>query len=237
MDMFWKNHGIEKRDLLIPASLLLGFIILSLSILWVGGKLGGESFVFGSTNTKTPGPTAGAIVKITDRKDAPRIGAGKVELVVFSDFQCPFCQSFVNGAYKEIKQKYVDTGKVKLIFRHYPLSFHINAQKSGEAAECANRQGQFFPYHDILFAKAKSDGAGLDNASLKQYAKDLGLDTTKFNSCLDNGEAAAVVKADFAEGQKVGVSGTPTIFINGIKVVGAAPFANFETIIEAELKK
>ncbi len=231
--MFWKQHNIEKKDLLTPGAILIGSILISLSICWGNGGFGGVAL----KTSDAPEPAAGQIIKIADRKDAPRVGSGKVEVVVFSDFQCPFCQRFVNEAYKEIKTQYIDTNKIKFIFRHYPLGFHINAQKSGEASECANRQGRFWEYHDILFAKGKPDGAGLDNTSLKQYAKDMGLDTTKFNSCLDSSETAEIVKADFAEGQKAGVTGTPTFFINGSKLLGAQPFTNFQSVIEGELKK
>jgi len=175
--------------------------------------------------------------KLTERRGAPSIGSGKLEIVEFSDFQCPFCQRFFNEAYKEIKSKYIDTGKAKLVFRHFPLSsFHVNAQKAAEAAECANKQNKFPEYHDVLFEKGQADGTGLAVFDLKQYAKDLGLNTAKFNSCLDNGETADIVKKDIEDGGKAGVTGTPTIFINGEKIVGAQPYSNFEQKIEAALK-
>lgn len=237
--MFWQNHGIEKKDLLISASILLGSIIISLSICFSAVKLaGGDVKLFGQGDSAKVGAgDTPSIIKVVDRKEAPRIGGGQLEIVEFSDFQCPFCQQFFNGAYKDIKTKYIDTNKVKFIFRHYPLSFHKNAGISAEAAECANRQGKFWEYHDLLFAKAKPDGAGLNLADLKQYAKDLKLDTNKFNSCLDNGETKDAVKKDFEEGQRSGVNGTPTIFVGGVKLVGAQPFTNFEKAIEEALKK
>jgi protein-disulfide isomerase len=243
----------HSKELTLPMSVLLASIILA------GGMLGASALMaqnlktvlgtVGKTNTITlptnpsqpsqPSavPTApGGVVKVEARKDAPTMGKGKVEIVEFSDFQCPFCQKFFNDAYKQIKAKYVDTGKAKLVFRHYPLSFHQNAQKAGEAAECANRQGKFWPYHDVLFQKAQADGKGLEVESLKQYAKDLGLNSDKFNACLDNGETASIVSSDTTAGNNAGVSGTPTVFINGQKVVGAQPFSAFESIIESALK-
>jgi protein-disulfide isomerase len=165
-------------------------------------------------------------------------------MVEFSDFQCPFCAKFFKETYSQIKSKYIDTGKVKLVFRHYPLPMHQNAQKAAEAAECANRQGKFFEYHDLLFENSQSDGSGLAMEDLKKYADQLGLNKgtlgfgkDKFNQCLDRGEAAETVKKDVSDAQSAGISGTPSFFVNGKKIVGAQPFANFEQAIEEALKK
>lgn len=236
--MFWEKYGIAKKDLLVPGSVIVGAILISISIFAVGGSFSGLKTNTGSDQNQV-GSGAGDSaknVKVAERKGAISLGTGKVEIVEFSDFQCPYCQRFFNESYKEIKAKYIDTGKVKLVFRHYPLPFHQNAQKAAEAFECAGKQGQAFAYHDILFAKGQADGTGLNVSDLKQYAKDLGLDQTKFNTCLDSGETAAIVKADLAEGQKIGVSGTPTFYIDGTPIVGALPFSNFASVIEEALK-
>jgi len=177
--------------------------------------------------------------QVNIRADAPATGNknAKVAVVEFSDFQCPFCESFASGAFKEIKNKYIDTGKILFIFRHFPLtSLHKNAQKAAEAAECANKQGKFFQYHDLLFGKGGADGAGLDTISLKQYAKDLGLNQAQFDNCLDSGAAASAIAKDISDGATAGVSGTPTLFVNGKKIVGAQPFNVFEQAIEEALK-
>lgn len=235
--MSLKKYGIAEKDLLMPGSILVGAILISASIFFNTGKI--SSFGSGSEtiaqNGQAPG-SGSAIVKIEERVGEPTEGSGKVELVVFSDFQCPYCKQFFDGAYKEIKSNYIDTGKAKLVFRNYPLSFHVNAQKAAEAGECANKQGKFWQYHDTLFTKANGDGTGLAVTDLKQYAQNLGLDTSKFNSCLDNGDAADTVKKDFDAGVKAGVTGTPTIFINGKMIVGAEPFSTFQPEIEAALK-
>jgi protein-disulfide isomerase len=231
--MFWKKHGIEKKDLLMSASVLIGAILISASICWGGGKL---SWPKNESADSQAEKKSGEDVKIAKRSDAPSIGSGKVEIIEFSDFQCPYCQKFYNEAYKEIKAKYIDTKEVKLTFRHLPLPFHVNAQKAAEASECANKQDKFFEYHDILFEKGQSDGTGLAVADLKQYARDLGLNATKFNSCLDSGETTEIVKKDLEDGQKAGVSGTPTFFVNGKKIIGAQPFSVFSAAIEEALK-
>jgi protein-disulfide isomerase len=162
----------------------------------------------------------------------------KVTIVEFSDYQCPFCKRFYTDTEGQIRDQYVKSGKVKIAFRNFPLPFHSNAQIAAEAAECAAKVGgndAFWKYHDTLFTKGDGDGTGLDAASLKQYAKDQGLDTAKFNTCLDNHETKAIVDKDTADGSAAGVQGTPTSYINGKQVVGALPFANFKTEIDTAL--
>lgn len=156
-----------------------------------------------------------------------------VTLVEFSDYQCPFSERFFNQTLPQIEKNYIKTGKVKMVFRNYPLAFHQNAQKTAEAAECAGEQGKFWEFHDTIFKNQKD----LDLTSLKKYAKNLGLETKKFNDCLDSGKMAAQVQKDTSEGSKYGVSGTPCFFVNGLKIEGAMPFAAFEEAIEKELKK
>jgi len=160
-------------------------------------------------------------------KDAP------VEIIEFSDFQCPFCGKFFSETLPLLKQKYIDTGKAKIIFRDFPLGFHQFAQKAAEASECADEQGKYWAMHDKIFGNQSA----LDTASLKKYAQEIGLDTAKFNACLDSGQFASEVQKDLADGQSYGVSGTPSFFINGISLVGAQPFSAFEQIIESELAK
>lgn len=152
----------------------------------------------------------------------------KVTLVEYSDFQCPYCGA-VNPTLEKVLTDY--KGKVKLVFRHYPLSFHENAQKSAEASECASAQGKFWEMHDKMFANQTS--LTVDN--LKTYAKDLGLDTTKFNKCLDDGTYAQKVKDSLAAGTNLGVQGTPATFVNGTLVSGAQPYESFKSAVDAAL--
>ncbi|HLD88762.1 MAG TPA: thioredoxin domain-containing protein, partial [Candidatus Nanoarchaeia archaeon] len=133
----------------------------------------------------------------------------------------------------QIKKEYVETGKVKIIYRDFPLGFHENAFNSALAADCANEQGKYWEYHDKLFGNQQS----LDKDSLKKYAKDLSLDTTKFNNCLDTEKYKDEVNKDQADGTAAGVSGTPSFFINGKLLVGAQPFSSFKTAIDNALAK
>jgi len=154
-----------------------------------------------------------------------------VTIVEFSDFECPFCARFHTDAWKQINEKYVKTGKVKFVYRDYPLPFHPNAQKAAESSECAKEQGKFWEMHDVLFAKGVEGGV----TTFKTYAKDLGLNTAKFNDCLDSGKYESEVNKDLEDGSKYGVQGTPAFFINGVLVSGAQPFQAFQQVIEAQL--
>jgi protein-disulfide isomerase len=163
--------------------------------------------------------------------DAPVKGPNnaKVTVVLFSDFQCPFCSRAV-PVLKEIEDGY--KGKVKIAFKQLPLPFHDKAHLAAEAALAANEQGKFWPYHDKLFANQQA----LDRASLEKYAEELGLNMSKFKAALDSGKFKDKVDSDAKEGAAVGATGTPTFFINGTKVVGAQPFDAFKTVIDTELK-
>jgi len=174
-------------------------------------------------------PEAPTIVSPSALKISGRPAKGatnpQITIVEFSDFECPFC-SRTQPTLKQLMQDYPN--KIKLVFKHFPLPFHANAQKAAEAAECANAQGKFWEMHDKLFENQQA----LAVTDLKKYAADLKLDTAKFNKCLDDGEKASVVKADAATGESVGVGGTPSFFVNGEMLVGAQPVANFKAIID-----
>jgi protein-disulfide isomerase len=151
-----------------------------------------------------------------------------VEIVEFSDFQCPFCQR-VGPAVTQVLNTYGD--RIRLVYRQYPLPNHANARPAAEAGMCANDQGKFWPYHDRLFANQQRLGA----SDLKQYAVDLGLDAARFNACLDSHKYVPLIDADISAGNESGVNGTPAFFINGRLLSGAQPFEAFKKIIDDEL--
>jgi protein-disulfide isomerase len=121
-------------------------------------------------------------------------------------------------------------GKVRLVFREFPLDFHKNAKKAAEAALCANDQGKFWEYHDLLFKNQQK----LEVPQLKEHASAAGLDSAKFTGCLDSGQHTKDVEADMATGQKLGVPGTPTVFVNGI-LLSSASMDEFKRVIDEEL--
>ncbi len=164
-----------------------------------------------------------------------------VTVIEFTDYQCPFCGRHFQQTFGEIKKNYVDTGKVKYVVRDFPLSFHPNAHIGAEATECAHAQGKFWEMHEKLFSN-QDTWSGMADAvpTLKQYAKDLGLNTSKFNSCLDNHDMAKEVDADLAAGSAAGISGTPGFWIvsddgQSKSVSGAYPYATFQAAFDAML--
>jgi protein-disulfide isomerase len=136
----------------------------------------------------------------------------------------------------QIVSEYIAKGKVKLVYRDFPLSFHKDSRSSSLAANCAGEQGGdkvYFKYHDKLYENQTS----LGTESYKKWAAELGLKADQFSKCLDSEKYASEVDKDFQDGASYGVSGTPAFFINGRKIVGAQPFAAFKTIIDDELSK
>jgi protein-disulfide isomerase len=153
-----------------------------------------------------------------------------VTIIEFSDFQCPFCGR-VEPALKEVLKTFGD--KVRLVYRQFPLGFHANAEKAGEASLCANDQGKFWEMHDAMFANQHA--LGVDK--LKATAARLGLNTDQFDNCLDSGKYKAQVQKDLAAGMAAGVQGTPTLFINGRAISGAVPFSEITRVIDDELER
>jgi protein-disulfide isomerase len=152
-----------------------------------------------------------------------------VTIVEFSDYQCPYCKSAAT-VLNDTVRKY--PGKVRLVYKHYPLqSIHKEAAKAAEAASCANEQGKFWEMSDRLFANPQS----LQTATLKAYARDLGLNAGAFDKCLDDGKHAATWQKHVGEGNLFGVSGTPTVFVNGRVLVGGVSPRNLDDMIEEEL--
>lgn len=166
--------------------------------------------------------------------DAPSIGGknAKVTIVEFSDFQCPYCSKAVE-IIGQIKKKYGND--VQVAFKNFPLPFHTDAPKAAEAGLCAQAQGgdYFWKLHDAMFAE--QDKLKVDD--LKAKAKKIGLNTKKFDECLDSGAMAAKVQETMKEGETVGVKSTPTFFVNGQLVSGAQPIEVFSEIIDEELAK
>lgn len=167
--------------------------------------------------------TDGAPIRGT--ADAP------VTVVEFSDFHCPFCKR-VQPTLTKVLEKY--PGKVRLLFRHLPLdALHPQARNAAEASWCAQDQGKFWEYHDLLFANAPK--AGEDD--LKHYAEQIDLDVKKFESCLSQNTHRDSIQRDIDEVTKLGMSGTPAFFINGRPLSGAQPLEKFVQVIDEELAR
>jgi protein-disulfide isomerase len=152
-----------------------------------------------------------------------------IELIEFSDFQCPYCQR-ANPTVAQVLSTYGD--RIRFVYRHFPLGNHPNAKPAAEASQCAAEQGKFWEYHDALFANPSK----LADGDLKQRAAELALDTAKFNACVDTHKYKTQVEADMKAGEEAGVNGTPAFFINGRMISGAQPFDAFKRVIDDELE-
>lgn len=237
-----KNKNFSRPNLSIPISIIIAGLIIGGAIIYNGGSVDEKNV------------STGQIAQIQDLPDSPEPLPAEelptiqnfeitkadhirgdfnapITLVEFSDFECPFSARH-NPTLIKILDDY--SGKVRLVYRHFPLGFHPNAQKAAEASECAAEQGKFWEYHDKLFEN-QPNGYSLEK--FKQWAKDLGLNSGKFNECLDSGKFAQKVKGDFQEGAEKGVNGTPATFVNGQLVSGALPFDSFKQTIDSLLNQ
>lgn len=232
------KSGLDKSKLILPASILIAAVLISGTLIY--------------TKKSSPsGNLAGAAIggqQVPREKvdvsadDDPFIGNknAKVTIIEFSDFQCPFCRKFWNDTLPQIKKEYIDTGKVKFVYRDFPLDFHAGAKPAAEGTECADDQGKFWELHDKIFQEQDKQGQGtiqFTKADVVKWAGQIGLNMTQFNQCLDSGKYKAEVEKDMSDGTAAGVSGTPTTYVNGRQLVGAQPFEAFKAIIEEELKK
>jgi protein-disulfide isomerase len=179
------------------------------------------------------GSVGAAAAPVKGKPEAP------LTVVEFSDYECPFCGRHVRDTWPKLAAEYMDTGKVKFVFRDFPLEqIHRSAFKAAEGARCAGQQGKYWEMHDRLFANQRALGP----AELTGYATALGLDTAAFDACLSSGSQAAAIRKDMADGRAAGVTGTPAFFIGvmdksgTVKVLrtitGARPYEAFKAAID-----
>jgi len=236
----------KKENILVVKKSTL-FIIIVVIIAFIGGVMGLRLTGFFNSGNNTTDNNTEMIVS-----DSPILGNSDatVFVVEFSDYECPYCEAAEGTNYQVISylkqrdstweapvpkiiEEYVNTGKVKLVFRQYPT--HQNF-KAAEAAKCAQEQGKFWEYHQTLFEKYEA----LTVTDLKKYAADLGLDLNQFNQCLDSEKYKDSFQKDMDDGKALGVTGTPTFFIGNEekgyeKIVGAQSFSEFKKVIESKI--
>lgn len=159
-----------------------------------------------------------------------------VTIVEFTDYQCPFCARFYEQSYGQIMSEYVETGKVRYIFRDLPLPFHPNAEPAAVAARCAGKQNKYVEMHDKLFeTQTEWESVSDTTALFTGYAKEVGVGEGAFTSCLSDTSVAEAVQADADLAAEVGATGTPTFYVNGTALVGAQPYASFKTLIDSKI--
>lgn len=230
---------------LIGAAFWTGTLYQQVKMLRSGTTANANAQVAGTqTDTGDPQVQKQVVLEGDDWKqllDKPAATMGKksakVVMVEFTDYQCPFCEQAFQQTFPQIKKDYVDSGKVFYVLRDMPLSFHPNAKPGALAARCAGEQNKYVEMHDTLFGKQSE---WVNETDVKDkfvgYAKDLGLNVGKFTSCYTDKKYEKDVDADIALAGKVGVTGTPTFFIDGKEVVGAQPVGVFTAALDEALK-
>ena len=224
------NSQSPKSSLSVPLSIMVAGLLIA-----------GAVWFKGSGSVDTTATVGGAKPIKVEMGDLPALGnaEAKVTIIEFGDYQCPFCGLFFKQVEPILRDQYIKNGQARMVWRDFaflgPESFW-----AAEAARCANDQGKFWQYHDILFNRQNGENQGAfvkDN--LKKFAGELGLDQTVFDNCLDGGKYTQAVKDDTDYSRSVGVNSTPSTFINGEMVEGvnqADPFTSFKNVIEKYLK-
>jgi protein-disulfide isomerase len=203
-----------------------------------GKQLVVDPIPLGAGALPNPGASGSAAKVSVDLGDSPVLGQASAEVVIveFSDYQCPFCAKFASEALLAIEAAYIDTGKVKLVYKDFPLDFHPEAAPAAEAAHCVREQlgdAGYFAMHDKLFVGQRS----LGQANYILWASEVGANAGEFAECISSGKFSSTVAADLVAGQQAGVQGTPGFLIGSeaegfVLVSGAQPFSVFEQVIE-----
>ncbi len=258
------THHSSKNDsfaaYVLPLSILLAAVIIGYSLVAssaaIAAGLGDLTISGAGTNVPSavvpddgtgalqPGPTL-PMAQLAATDFAGKIGSDSAPVVMieYSDFQCPYCRRHYEATHKDLVTNYVDTGKLQIIFKDFPLSFHPFAAPYANAARCAAEQGKYVEMHDKIFDEQTiidPTGATVSSVTLddvKTWAQDLGLNTSQFNSCFDAQKYQSNIDATFAEGSTQGVSGTPSFVLGergekGQLIVGALPAAVFNAAID-----
>ena len=234
---FKRSHFYSVLTVLaFAAGVLLGYVVWGMNSVTETAAVAAQS---PQTTTQSQGPVVEAPVTAqpkyirydVESEGFPSIGpaGAPITIVEFSDYQCPFCRRWHEEVYQPLMEAY--PGKIRLVYRHLPLtSIHPEAFPAAEAVMCAGEQDAYWDYHEKLFS---SDQLGAD--VYEQYAKDLGLDLAKFESCITEGRYRDAIQADSDFAVNLGARSTPTFFINGLAVVGAQPLDVFRQVIDKEL--
>lgn len=219
----------QRRQRLITIGLIaLGAAIVVFAVVWPQIRPAGEIV------TVTPAALPNTEGLSVGDPNAP------VTIDVFEDFQCPACKSFTENIEPLVIQNLVGAGQARYVFHNYPFLDGNGAASNGEsdqaanAAMCANEQGKFWEMHSILYANWNGENRGaFNNRRLQAMAESIGLDMDAFNSCFSSNKYEGEIQADFDLGQEMGVSGTPTVFVNGNRVGAPGKIASYDEIFQA----
>lgn len=242
--MYNMEQTTKKQPYLIFIAIIIAGLLVSGAILWKDGSGSGENEdnSAASSNIKSSGASKNGkpkrtkeYVKIEGEGDDPVLGSpnAPVSMVIFGDFQCHFCRKLELEIKPLIVEKYVKTGKVKIIARDFPF-LGKNSALAAEAGNCALEQGNYWEFSDYLHrAQDTEEIISVNSDALKETARKLKLDGNNFDKCLNSEKYLNEVKKDFEDGKLLGIEGTPTTFINNERIDGAEPYSEFEKVIDA----
>ncbi len=240
MDENQPNDAPKDNSYLLPASILIAAILISGAVLYSGKNPGGRGQTADVSGGAQNLPAESADVqKISDRDVILGNPKAPVTFIEYGDYQCPFCGRFFTNVEGPLRDEYIKTNKVKMIFRNLPF-LGSESTAAAEAAECAKDQNKFWAYHDALYAAEIADGhensGNLTSDLFVKLAGGIGLDAKVFGACVASGKYAQKIKADLSSAQAAGVQSTPTTFVNGARFEGALPYSQFKAAIDKELK-
>ncbi len=246
------NQQVEKKDRFLPISIIVAALVIGGSILFSSLYKGGAA-VPAAQNGGTGGAAQGAaaapavtaanVMKLGSRDTILGSANAPVTIVEYADYQCPFCTQFFSQTEPQIIQNYVNAGKVKMVFRDFPF-LGAESTAAANAAQCAEDQGKLWAYHDALYSAKIGDeqkGGGENDgfytsALFLKLGQQVGLNMTTFTSCVNNSQDANIVAQEKSDATAAGVNSTPTFFIDGTQILGAQPYAQFQSVIDAALK-
>lgn len=225
------NRSVIIAAVLVSLSVIGGSFFVADSLERVASRIEAatealEGLPLAAAPGRPPGPDPRREYKV-EVGDSPTRGEAnaKVTIVEWSDFQCPFCNR-VGPTLEQIQREYGDS--VRIVFKHLPLDIHPEARAAHAASEAAHRQGKFWAMHDRIFLNQRD----LRAETLEGYAREIGLDLDRYRKDVASAEVKNRIEEDMAQAQKLGVTGTPSFFINGRNLSGAQPFENFKRVID-----
>jgi len=233
----------KSNTVFLPASILIAGVLIAGSVIYSAGR---------KTPNPVPQPTGGnnpPAVAGADLTKALAVGnrdvilgdaKAPVTLIEYGDYQCPFCGKMFTQVEPQLREEYIKTGKVKMVYRNFQF-LGTESANAGASAECAKDQGKFWAYHDALYTAEIKDGSenngNLNKTLFVKLAGDAGLDVPAFTSCYDSGKYTAQVEKDRTAAGAIGVNSTPTSYVNGQMVQGAQPYSAFKSVIDIALQK
>lgn len=226
------DESQNKKDWLLPGSIIVAALLISGALVY---NIGSRSLPAGQQAN-----LAAAVIPTDLADDDVVLGNpnASVTIVEFGDYQCPFCARFFKEVEPKIREEYIKTGKVKMIYRDFAF-LGPESIDAAMASQCAAEQKNFWGYHDALYAAESADGVehngNLSEQLFKTIASGLGLDRTRFDSCLTSQKYFKEIEKDYNDGVSAGVRGTPATFVNGKMVSGAMAYSAFRELIEGAL--